>query len=160
MLDARTATCYHRVNWHTVARCRYEPRAVVSWAEIMHQQSRPQRILVVEDDGEVAALLQGVLSSYGYDVEMADELSAVQASREHLPDLILLDLLMPGVSGMEAARHLHELPETSDIPIVLMSGAPDVAQCAVQLGAAGYLKKPFELDDLLAVVTRVLGSTT
>jgi CheY-like chemotaxis protein len=125
---------------------------------MMRQQSRPKHILVVEDDVEVAAVLQGVLTSYGYGVEMADELSVVQASREHLPDLILLDLLMPSVSGVEAARHLRDLPETSDIPIVLMSGTPDVAEHAAQLGAAGYLKKPFELDDLLAAVQQALGS--
>ena len=126
----------------------------------MRRQLRPTRILVVEDDVEVAALLQGVLISYGYAVEMADELSVVQASREHLPDLILLDLHMPSTSGLEAARHLRDLPETSDIPIVLMSALPDVDQIAAQLGAAGYLKKPFELDDLLAVVKRALGSAT
>ena len=124
----------------------------------MSQQSRPQRILVVEDDVEVAALLQGVLTSYGYVVEMADELSVLQASREHLPDLILLDLLMPSISGVETARHLRDQPETSDIPIVLISGAADVAQHTAQLGAAGYLKKPFELDDLLAVVKQALGT--
>ncbi|HKC73895.1 MAG TPA: response regulator [Chloroflexota bacterium] len=126
----------------------------------MRQQSRPKRILVVENDVEVAALLQGVLTSYGYVVEMADALSVFQASREHLPDLILLDLLVPGVSGVEAVRHLRDLPETSDIPIVLMSSAAEVAQRATQLGAAGYLKKPFELNDLLAVVTRSLASAT
>jgi CheY-like chemotaxis protein len=124
----------------------------------MHRQSRPTRILVVEDDVEVATLLQAVLTSYGYAVEMADELSVVQASREHLPDLILLDLIMPSVSGVETARHLQDLPETSDIPIVLMSGAPDVAEQAAQLGAAGYLTKPFELDDLLAAVQQALDS--
>jgi CheY-like chemotaxis protein len=126
----------------------------------MRQQSRPKRILVVENDVEVAALLQGVLTSYGYVVEMADALSVFQASREHLPDLILLDLLVPSVSGVEAVRHLRDLPETSDIPIVLMSSAAEVAQRAAQLGAAGYLKKPFELNDLLAVVTRSLASAT
>ena len=126
----------------------------------MRQQSRPKRILVVENDVEVAALLQGVLTSYGYVVEMADALSVFQASREHLPDLILLDLLVPSVSGVAAVRHLRDLPETSDIPIVLMSSAAEVAQRAAQLGAAGYLKKPFELNDLLAVVTRSLDSAT
>jgi CheY-like chemotaxis protein len=126
----------------------------------MHRQLRPTRLLVVEDDVEVATLLQAVLTSYGYAVEMADALSVLQASREHLPDLILLDVRMPSASGLETARHLHDLPETSDIPIVLMSSMPDVAQSAAQLGAAGYLKKPFELDDLLAVVKRALGSAT
>ena len=123
----------------------------------MSAQSPLTRILVVEDDQSVASLLQGVLGSYGYDVELADDLSVLQASREHLPDLILLDLLMPVVSGDEAARELHELPETSDIPIVLMSGAPDVEQRAAELGVAGFLHKPFDLDDLLDVVKRTLA---
>jgi CheY-like chemotaxis protein len=123
----------------------------------MSAQSPLSRILVVEDDQSVASLLQGVLGSYGYDVELADDLSVLQASREHLPDLILLDLLMPVVSGDEAARELHELPETSDIPIVLMSGAPDVEQRAAELGVAGFLHKPFDLDDLLDVVKRTLA---
>ncbi len=122
----------------------------------MSAQSPLTRILVVEDDQSVASLLQGVLGSYGYDVELADDLSVLQASREHLPDLILLDLLMPMVSGDEAARELHDLPETSDIPIVLMSGAPDVSQRAAELGVAGFLRKPFDLDDLLEVVKRTL----
>ena len=123
----------------------------------MSAQSPLTRILVVEDDQSVASLLQGVLGSYGYDVELADDLSVLQASREHLPDLILLDLLMPVVSGDEAARELHDLPETSDIPIVLMSGAPDVEQRAAELGVAGFLHKPFDLDDLLDVVKRTLA---
>jgi two-component system, chemotaxis family, chemotaxis protein CheY len=123
----------------------------------MSAQSPLTRILVVEDDQSVASLLQGVLGSYGYDVELADDLSVLQASREHLPDLILLDLLMPVVSGDEAARELHDLPETSDIPIVLMSGAPDVEQRAAELGVAGVLHKPFDLDDLLDVVKRTLA---
>ncbi len=126
----------------------------------MSPTSRRKRILVVEDDTEVATLLPNVLANYQYDVEMADDLSVLQASREHLPDLILLDLFMPSVSGDEAAQRLQALPETADIPIVLMSGARDVAQRAAQLGAAGYLRKPFDLDDLLAIVERVVERTS
>ena len=126
----------------------------------MRRPVRPKRILLVEDDVEVAALLQAVLTSYGYVVEMADALSVFQASREHLPDLILLDLLLPSVNGLEAVRHLHDLPETSDIPIVLMSDEGNVAERAAQLGVAGYLTKPFDLEDLLAVVTQSLDSAT
>jgi CheY-like chemotaxis protein len=124
----------------------------------MSAHSSPTRILVVEDDQSVASLLQSVLGSYGYDVEMADDLSVLQASREHLPNLILLDLMMPAISGDEAARELLALPETSDIPIVLMSGSPDVKQRAAALGVAGFLHKPFDLDELLAVVRRVLST--
>lgn len=106
----------------------------------------------------MADLVQSVLTSYGYRVDIADSLTAIHASREHLPDLILLDVMMPCISGDETARSLNQLPETSDIPIVLMSATDDVAQRARRLGAAGYLAKPFDLDDLLRVVARTLDS--
>ncbi len=118
--------------------------------------TRPTRILVVEDNPDVAALLRSVLVSYDYYVDVADDLSALQASRENLPDLILLDLMMPTMGGEEAVGRLKEMPETWDIPIVLMSGVGDLPQRATRLGIKDYLSKPFDLDDLLAVVQRAL----
>ena len=119
-------------------------------------QPQTARILVIEDNLDIATLLQSVLGSHGYHVDLADDLSALRASREHLPDLILADLLMPRMSGDEAIVHLRESPETRDIPVVLMSAAQDVEQRAAELGIAGYLRKPFDLDDLLTVVRRAL----
>lgn len=124
----------------------------------MSQNVRARRILVVEDDIEVATLLQSVLRSYGYEVEIVDELTVLEASREQLPDLIILDLLFPDVSGAEMGRALHALPETSAIPIVLMSGAEDVAARAAEIDAVGYLHKPFDLDQLLSTVERALAA--
>lgn len=125
----------------------------------MMQHSRRKSILVVDDNPEIAQVVQDVLASYGYHVAAVDDVAALQASREYLPDLILLDLVMPHVSGADAARRLTEQPETTDIPIVLMSGAKDLAQCAAQVGAAAYLSKPFDLDELLHTVETVLGTT-
>lgn len=125
----------------------------------MVQYPRRKSILIVDDNPEIAQVVQGVLASYGYQVAAVDDVSALQASREYLPDLILLDLVMPHVSGVDAARRLTELPETADIPIVLMSGVKDLAQCAAQVGAVAYLSKPFDLDDLLNTVESVLGTT-
>lgn len=124
----------------------------------MVQPSRRKSILVVDDNPEIAQVVQDVLASYGYQVAAVDDIAALQASREYLPDLILLDLVMPHVSGVDAARRLTELPETADIPIVLMSGVKDLAQCAAQVGAAAYLSKPFDLDELLNTVEAVLGT--
>ncbi len=105
---------------------------------------------------DIATLLQSVLTSHDYHVDLADDLSALRASREHLPDLIVTDLLMPTMGGDEAIRHLRESPETRDIPVVLMSASHELVQRASELGVAGYLSKPFDLDDLLAVVRRAL----
>lgn len=126
----------------------------------MLETSSSKHILVVEDNEAVADLVQSVLSTYGYRVDVADDLTAIRASREHLPDLILLDVMMPRISGDETARSLNQLPETADIPIVLMSATDDVAQRARRLGAAGYLAKPFDLDDLLRVVEQTLDSAS
>ena len=116
------------------------------------------RILVIEDNLDIATLLQSVLTSHDYHVDLADDLSALSASREHLPDLIVTDLLMPTMSGDEAVRRLRESPETRDIPVVLMSASQDLPRQAAELGGAGYLSKPFDLDDLLAVVRRALSA--
>jgi CheY-like chemotaxis protein len=117
------------------------------------------RILVIEDNFDIATLLRSVLSSHDYHVDLADDLSALHASREHLPDLILTDLLMPRMGGDEAVRRLRASPETRDIPVVLMSASHDLVQRAAELGVAGYLSKPFDLDDLLNVVRRALATT-
>jgi len=119
-------------------------------------RSPTARILVIEDNMDIATLLQSVLSSHDYHVDLADDLSALIASREHLPDLIVTDLLMPTMGGDEAVRRLRESPETCDIPVVLMSASQDLPRHAAELGVAGYLSKPFDLDDLLAVVRRAL----
>ncbi len=125
----------------------------------MNERPPTPRILVIEDNIEIATLLQSVLASHDYHVDLADDLSALHASREHLPDLILIDLLMPSMGGDEAVRRLRASPETRDIPVVLMSASHELAQRAAELGVAGYLSKPFDLDDLLGVVRRALATT-
>ncbi len=125
----------------------------------MRVHSPTTRILVIEDNLDIATLLQSVLASHDYHVDLADDLSALHASREHLPDLILIDLLMPSMGGDEAIRHLRASPETRDIPVVLMSASHELEQRAAELGVVGYLSKPFDLDDLLGVVRRALATT-
>ncbi len=125
----------------------------------MNKRPPTPRILVIEDNIEIATLLQNVLASHDYHVDLADDLSALHASREHLPDLILTDLLMPSMGGDEAVRRLSASPETRDIPVVLMSASHELEQRAAELGVAGYLRKPFDLDDLLGVVRRALATT-
>ncbi len=126
----------------------------------MNERPPTIRILVIEDNLDIATLLQSVLASHDYHVDLADDLSALHASREHLPDLILIDLLMPTMGGDEAIRHLRASPETRDIPVVLMSASHELEQRAAELGVAGCLSKPFDLDDLLGVVRRALVTTT
>lgn len=105
-------------------------------------------ILVVDDDAEIRATLRAVLEQEGYDVLSAEngEQALVQVRRSH-PDLMLLDLMMPVLSGWEVLEALEESGELGSIPIVVVSAmcAPGVREC---------LCKPVDLDELLAVVSR------
>lgn len=103
------------------------------------------RILIMDDDPEVREVLGLGLSHAGYQVLTAASCEeAVQACRDQSPDLAILDVLMPGTSGIEVARRLTE---ETDTPFVFLSasGDTDVVQQAVAEGALGYLLKPIDV---------------
>lgn len=112
-------------------------------------------ILVVDDDSRSLALLTGILSGEGYVVRPADSgelaLASIAARR---PELILLDIRMPGVDGFEVCRRLRQDEETRDIPIVFLSAAGEAEERVegLRLGAVDFISKPFSRDELLARV--------
>jgi PAS domain S-box-containing protein len=112
-------------------------------------------ILVVEDEAESRALLTTILTAEGYEVRPADRgelaLASVAVSR---PALILLDIRMPGMDGLEVCRRLKENPETRDIPVIFLSasvGLPEMVE-GFKLGAVDFVSKPFQREELLARV--------
>jgi two-component system, chemotaxis family, chemotaxis protein CheY len=115
-------------------------------------------ILLVEDDIDIRIDLADLLRTEGYEVETAaNGQEALDWLRDHSDQvgLILLDLMMPVMNGWDfRARQLEE-PELTAIPVVLLSGAGDVARHALALKTAGYLIKPLRLDSLLRVVSRL-----
>jgi CheY-like chemotaxis protein len=112
----------------------------------------------VEDDIDIRIDLADLLRTEGYEVETAaNGQEALDWLRDHRDEvgLILLDLMMPVMNGWDfRARQLEE-PELISIPVVLLSGAGDVARHALALKTAGYLIKPLRLDSLMRVVTRL-----
>lgn len=118
-------------------------------------------ILLVEDDIDIRIDLADLLRSEGYEVAtVANGQEALDWLRLHANEacLILLDLMMPVMNGWDfRARQLEE-PELIGIPVVLLSGAGDVARHASALKTAGYLIKPLRLDSLLRLVSRLCGS--
>jgi CheY-like chemotaxis protein len=113
-------------------------------------------ILIVEDEEPIAKLLAELLADEGYRVLHAGdgEQALIVVGRER-PDLVLTDLMMPAMSGVELYQRLRADPRTRDIPVVIMSavaGPPDSA-----LGADAFLKKPFEVETLLELVARFAG---
>jgi DNA-binding response OmpR family regulator len=113
--------------------------------------SRPVRVLVVEDDQDIADVLQRSLRMEGYEVRLSgDGLQALDDVRSFQPDLMILDLGLPGLDGTEVARRLRE--EGDDVPILILTArdALDSRVEGLDLGADDYLVKPFERRELLA----------
>jgi DNA-binding response OmpR family regulator len=121
---------------------------------------RRKRILVAEDDAAIATILKKVLSK-DYDVTLVnDGQSAVAAAAaQPAPDLLLLDVMMPGLDGISVATQVRALPGLKSAPIIFLTakGAPGDVIRGIQHGARHYITKPFKIDDLLAKVKKALG---
>ncbi|MES1247662.1 MAG: HD domain-containing phosphohydrolase [Actinomycetota bacterium] len=117
------------------------------------------RILLVDDEPALRELLRVTLESADIAVEEAGSALEAQAVlRRQLPDLIVLDLRMPGMSGLELCRQLKADPLTEPIPIVLLTGAePEEARAAQRSGVAALVRKPFSPLELLGVIERLSG---
>ena len=114
------------------------------------------RILVVDDEPQILRSLRTTLASHGYDVQTAatgeEALAAVDG---RLPDLVVLDLVLPGLSGLEVCRRLRA---RSSLPILVLSARGDERDkvAALDLGADDYLTKPFGVNELLARIRAAL----
>jgi DNA-binding response OmpR family regulator len=121
---------------------------------------RGGRILSIDDDAAIRQFLSAVLKADGYEVLLApDGAAGVTAAKAELPDVILLDLIMPYASGFEVLRHLRDDPATRDIPVLVLStqGGEDDIVHALDQGAEDFLIKPFYARELLARVRKVLA---
>jgi len=114
------------------------------------------RILVVDDDATVSDVVGRYLEREGYAVEsVADGLTALRRATENPPDLVLLDLMIPGVDGLEVCRRLRAL---APVPVIMLTAKGDEADRVVglELGADDYVAKPFSPRELMARVKAVL----
>jgi CheY-like chemotaxis protein len=114
-------------------------------------------VLVVEDDLQIAAILADLLEGEGYRVATAVDGQALPLALADPPDLVLLDVMMPGMDGAEVCRRLNADPRTRDVPIVFLTAMPPdallprIADCAYR----GLIRKPFGLDEVLDAVRRM-----
>lgn len=121
------------------------------------------RILAVDDEPDVLTIVQSALQSEGYEVETAaNGQDCLDAAKANPPDLILLDVMMPGMSGFDVLRELKAHDPTSRIPIIMLTGLSErkKIQEALASGIDYYIIKPFDFHDLIIKVHQVLSEAT
>jgi CheY-like chemotaxis protein len=117
-----------------------------------------KRILIVDDDPAIGEVLQLMLEGEGYDVDIQVDGQIVQQMQEPFPDLLFLDIRVSGTDGQTICQYLKSQPATRHIPIIFLSAHQDTQHLARKAGADDFLAKPFQMDDLLALAAKYLGS--
>src|SRR5205807_3319678 len=120
------------------------------------------RILVVEDEEALTTLLRYNLEGDGYDVETVGRGDDADTRlKEHVPDLIVLDWMLPGLSGIELCRRLRARPETRQLPIIMLTARGEESERVrgLAIGADDYVVKPFSVPELMARVHALLRRT-
>lgn len=130
----------------------------------MNDEARSARVaLVVEDDDQIAYLLRFILQKEGYAVTVARDGRAAQALIENAPPpaVVTLDNMLPYLNGMELLALMRARPEWKDVPVLMLTARSqenDIAR-ALELGAAGYLIKPFKPEELRARIRSIVGNS-
>ena len=122
---------------------------------------RPARILIAEDNPEGAELLEAYLDGSGYDIEVAvDGDDTLRKVKSFQPDLVLLDVMMPKISGFEVCKRLRADPKTRDIAVLMITALDQTADVerAVEAGTDDFLTKPINQAELLRRIQALLAS--
>ena len=115
------------------------------------------KILVVDDEQDVLKALKVRLKANGYNVVLAyDSVQAFTVANQEKPDLIILDVMIPGGGGFVVAERLKQSTATHHIPIIFLTGISGGEERAYRIGASGYLMKPYHPDELLETIHRAL----
>jgi two-component system response regulator MprA len=118
-----------------------------------------ERILIIEDDQAILKVIQRGLSYEGYTVDTAtDGRAGLNLARDHQPDIVILDLMLPGMDGLEVC---HRLRTMGEVPILMLTAKDSISDRVQGLdaGADDYMVKPFNLDELLARIRALLRRT-
>jgi two-component system, OmpR family, phosphate regulon response regulator PhoB len=123
------------------------------------ETSRAKTILICEDDENLRQLVRVVLGDGYRFVETHNGREALELALNVRPDLIILDLMLPGVSGFEVIRGLRERLPPSEIPVIVMSAWGHADQAALGAGADRFVAKPFEPEEFAAMVHELLAES-
>ena len=119
------------------------------------------KILIVDDDITITTLMKSLLLMEGHQPAVVnDSTKALEMATSYQPDLITLDLMMPGLTGFELCELLHQQPHFASTPIMIISARDDTAskERAMQAGASAYLTKPFGVEELIQSISELTRS--
>lgn len=125
----------------------------------MRRETLSAKILVVDDENDLVELLDYNLKKEGYSVLLAgDGIAALAIAAKELPDLVVLDIMLPGMQGLDVLRELKKKPETQAMPVILLTAKSEELDkvLGLELGADDYMTKPFSPRELVARVKAVL----
>jgi DNA-binding response OmpR family regulator len=119
-----------------------------------------RKVLIVDDEPNIVTALEFLLKRSGYDVRLASNgAEALQQIDAYLPDVVLLDVMMPVKSGYEVCQRVRERPDLANVRIVMLSAKGSEAEVSkgLSLGADLYITKPFSTQELVAAIDRLFG---
>ena len=120
-----------------------------------------KHILLCDDNQDILEVTREILRTHGYSVTILDACINIQSEAERLlPDLILMDLWMPGKSGEDAIRDLKKAATTKHIPVLIFSAVHDADKAAKRCGADGVIIKPYDIGNLTDTVKRYLSQAS
>jgi len=116
-----------------------------------------KKILIIDDDTSILESLGLCLQDFGFDVKTLEKVESFDDFFQgFFPDLIILDYLLSGIDGKQIAKHLKGNKETKKIPIIMFSAHPFAKKELKDSGTEGFITKPFELDDLLKKIKKLI----
>lgn len=122
-----------------------------------------KKILIVEDEYFLAEIIRSRLTAEGYEAFVAEDgETAIEFLRKEKVDLVLMDVMMPGMNGWETTRRIKEVEALKSIPVVFLTalGRHEDHMKAHEVGGQDYLMKPFEMDDLIRIVKKWISAAT
>jgi two-component system response regulator VicR len=113
-------------------------------------------VLIVEDEADLGALLTDVLQTAGFKVVLTTSGRAEERVRNFEPAAIVTDYMMPGINGAQVVHNIRRALMNATLPVVLVTGMENAEELATSIGAAAFLRKPFDMDDFVHTVRRVV----
>ncbi len=120
----------------------------------------PKRILIADDDPDILDTAKLRLEAAGFEVLTTTGADTISDARDAKPDMILLDVIMPGMDGFSVLRELKRDPDLCDVPVIIFSAKPKASMIELfgPEGIAGYISKPYDPKELVAQIQRIVGS--